>query len=168
MAVLGHRGTIAWASALGLSLAVTLSACSSDTSDESPTTESAETTAGSDGTEEGAAAEPVEIPTDTPAGEESQRILDLLNAEDDTTVDDWDGRLHSSFTAEVSTEELVDLFNQNLRPAQPFTATGYEGGDRQAVTTLTSPVSAPMDMTVTLDAEGLISGLFFGESASDG
>lgn len=168
MAVLGHRRKTAWASALGLSLAVTLSGCSAESPDEAPDTETAEATTASPAPDENAATEPVEIPTDTPAGEESQRILDLLNAEDDTTADDWDDRLHSSFTAEVSTEELVDLFNQNIRPAQPFTATGYEGGDRQAVTTLTSPVSAPMDMTVTLDAEGLISGLFFGESASEG
>lgn len=165
MTVLGHRWKTVWASALGVSVVVALSGCSSDAPEDTAETASA-TPAGS-APAEGETAEPVEIPTDTPAGEESQRILDLLNAEEDTTVDDWDARLHSSFTAEVTTEELVDLFNQNLRPAQPFTAVGYEGGDRQAVTTLTSPVSDPIDMTVTLDSEGLVSGLFFGESAPE-
>ena len=112
-------------------------------------------------------AEAVQIPGDTALGQESQRIVEVLNAEADTTAADWEGTLHSSFTAEVSVDELVDLFNQNLRPAQPFTVTGYEGGDRQAVTTLTSPVSAPMEMTVALDTDGLITGLFFSESTSD-
>ena len=44
--------------------------------------------------------------------------------------------------------------------------TNYEGGDRQAVTTLNSPISDPLDMTVTLDADSRITGLFFGESAA--
>lgn len=169
MTVLGHRGKTLWASVLGLSMVVALSGCSAETPRDTANTESSASAAPAESVPaEGETAEPVEIPVDTPAGEESQRILDLLNAEDDTTADDWEGRLHSSFTAEVSTEELVELFNQNLRPAQPFTAVGYEGGDRQAVTTLNSPVSAPVDMTITLDSEGLISGLFFGESASEG
>ena len=117
-------------------------------------------------TQETPAAEAVEIPEDTAAGQESKRIVEILNAEEDTTAEDWEGHLHESFTAEVSVDELVELFNQNLRPAQPFTATNYEGGERQAVTTLTSPVSDPLDMTVALDTDGLITGLFFGESGA--
>src|SRR5699024_7336756 len=75
---------------------------------------------------------------------------------------------HDTFTDEVSVEELVDLFNENLRPAQPFTPTDYEGGDREAVTTLTSEVSDPLDMSLSVDPDGLITGLFFGPSDSDG
>lgn len=110
----------------------------------------------------------VDIPQDTPAGEESQRIVDILNAAEDTTVDDWGNSLHASFTEEVSVDELVDLFNQNLRPAQPFTVTDYDGGDRQAVTTLASDVSDPLDMTVSVDTDGLITGLYFTPSDTDG
>lgn len=140
--------------------AVALSACSSTDTTEEPSTDTVSST------QESAAVDPVEIPGDTPAGEESQRLLDMLNAEEDATVADWEGKLHPSFTAEVPTEDVVALFNENLRPAQPFTVSNYEGGDRQAVTTLTSPVSDPMDMTVVLDAEGLITGLHFGPSAA--
>ena len=110
----------------------------------------------------------VDIPGDTLAGEQSQRIVDLLNSDEETTAADFEGHLHSSFTAEVSEEELVDLFNQNLRPAQPFTVTDYEGGERQAVSVLTSPVSDPIDMTVHVDNDGLITGLLFTPTDSDG
>lgn len=112
--------------------------------------------------------EAVDILQDTLAGEQSQRLLDLLNAEDDTTAEDLEEHLHATFTDEVSVEELVDLFNENLRPAQPFTPTDYEGGDREAVTTLTSEVSDPLDMSLSVDPDGLITGLFFGPSDSDG
>ena len=140
-----------------VSLAFTMTGCSD--ADETP--ETSETTAA---TQDDAATEVVDIDTETAVGEESQRIVDLLNAQEDTTADDWADRLHPSFTEEVSVEELVDLFNQNLRPAQPFSVVNYEGGDRQAVTTLTSPVSDPIEMTVSLDTESLITGLFFGPS----
>lgn len=144
---------------LASSVAIALASCASP---ESPT----ETPDEANGTQEAPVSEPVDIPDDTPVGQESQRIVEILNADDDTTAQDWDDHLHDSFTAEVSVEELVDLFNQNLRPAQPFTATDYEGGDRQAVTTLESPMSDPLDMTVVLDSDDLITGLFFGESES--
>lgn len=143
---------------LASSAALALASCGSP--------ESAEIPDEANGAQEAPVSEPVDIPDDTPVGQESQRIVEILNADDDTTAQDWDDHLHDSFTAEVSVEELVDLFNQNLRPAQPFTATDYEGGDRQAVTTLESPVSDPLDMTVVLDSDDLITGLFFGESES--
>lgn len=140
-----------------LSLALTMTGCS-DANESAAPSETA--TAAQDD----AATEIVDIDIETAAGEESQRIVDLLNAEEDTTPADWEERLHASFTEEVSVEELVDLFNQNLRPAQPFSVTNYEGGDRQAITTLTSPISDPIEMTVSLDTDSLITGLFFGPS----
>lgn len=161
MRLVGRQGKSVIAGLFAAGAAIAFASCASP---ESPT----ETPDDANVTQEAPAAEAVEIPDDTPVGEESQRIVELLNAEDDTTADDWEDRLHPSFTAEVPVEDLVDLFNQNLRPAQPFTATGYEGGDRQAVTTLESPVSEPMDMQVALDTEGLITGLFFGESNAAG
>lgn len=146
--------------ALVAGTAMILSACSSTDTPEESQNDSVNTS------QEAPAEESVEIPGDTAVGKESQDIVDMLNAEEDTTVEIWEDKLHPSFTAEVPAEEMVEVFNQNLRPAQPFTVTNYEGGDRQAVTTLTSPVSDPLDMTVVLDPEGLITGLFFGESGA--
>lgn len=160
MTLTKRRWRTGFTSALAASAAIALVSCSSS---EAPSEASNEPSVA----QEAPTAEAVQIPEDTVVGQESQRIVEVLNAEADTTAADWEGTLHSSFTAEVSVDELVDLFNQNLRPAQPFTVTGYEGGDRQAVTTLTSPVSAPMEMTVALDTDGLTTGLFFGESTSD-
>lgn len=147
---------------LTTSAALAMTSCSSG---EAPAGSSGDSTNVS---QDSAAADAVDIPGDTPVGEESQRIVDVLNAEEDSTVDDWASHLHASFTAEVSAEEIVELVNQNLRPAQPFTVTNYEGGERQAVTTLNSPASAPLDMSVTLDSDGLITGLLFGESSPPG
>ncbi|MDN5742984.1 MAG: Cpe/LpqF family protein [Yaniella sp.] len=144
------------------SAALAMTACSSG---DAPAGSSSDSPNSS---QDSTAADSVDIPGDTPVGEESQRIVDILNAKEDSTVDDWGSRLHASFTAEVSPEEIVELINQNIRPAQPFTVTNYEGGERQAVTTLTSPASAPLDMSVTLDSDGLVTGLFFGESSPPG
>src|SRR5699024_11548662 len=79
--------------------------------------------------------EAIEIPSDTLVGDESTRILDILNADEDTSAQDWDDVLHETFTAEVSVDELVELLNQSIRPAQPFEAINYEGNELQAVTT---------------------------------
>lgn len=145
-------------SLLGFTAACSLAACSSSSEPAETPDDSANATASAP------AADSADIDTATPAGEEAQRIVNILNAEEDTTVEDWEDRLHSSFTDEVSAEELVELTNQNIRPAQPFTVTDYQGGDRQSVTTLASPVSEPLDMTVSVDTDGQIIGLFFGES----
>ena len=148
-----------WKTVLASVFAASLTVTGCSNADDS-TTSSDETQS----TPQEAATEVVDIATETPAGEESQRIVDLLNAEEDTTAEDREATLHPSFTEEVSVAELVELFNQNLRPAQPFTVTNYDGGDRQAVTTLTSPISDPIEMTVSVDTDSLITGLFFGPS----
>ena len=144
-------------SVLVTSLGLGLAGCASDEASE----------ASSDTTQESTEVS-VDIPGDPLAGKRSQHIVELLNADEDTTAADIEEHLHSSFTAEVSVDELVELFNQNLRPAQPFTVEDYQGGDREAVSVLSSPVSDPLDMTVTVDTEGLITGLLFTPSESDG
>lgn len=161
MKLLGRTKRHMITTALVAGTAIALSACSASDTPEESTNDSANTSQ-----EEAVAPEAVEIPGDTAVGEESQNIVDMLNADEDTTVEVWEEKLHPSFTAEVPAEDMVEIFNQNLRPAKPFTVTNYEGGDRQAVTTLTSPVSDPLDMTVVVDTEGLITGLFFGESGA--
>lgn len=104
---------------------------------------------------------------DTPAGQTTEWILGVLGAEDDTTAEDWADRLHASFTAEVSAEELAELINTQIRPAGPFTVTDYEGADRQAVATLEPAVGEPLDMTVVVDPDDQILGLMFTPAAPD-
>lgn len=86
-----------------------------------------------------------EIP-DTPAGQTAEWVLGVLDAEADTTAEEWDGRMHASFTAEVSAEDLTELMNIQIRLAGPFTVTDYEGADRQAVATLEPTVGQPLDI----------------------
>ena len=65
---------------------LTLTGCSNA---EESTTSSDESPAAS----ETDAAQAVDIATDTAVGEESQRIVDLLNAEEDITAEDWEAVL---------------------------------------------------------------------------
>lgn len=126
-----------------------LSACAPSASDKPSATESPT-----------APATPVDIP-ETPVGAMSQWIVDVLNSDKDTTTADWEGKLHSSFTAKVPAEDLVQLVNQQLRAVHPFTVTHYQGNEQQAVTELSSDLSPALDMTVALNSEGQIVGLLF-------
>jgi hypothetical protein len=144
--------------ALGSAAVLTLAACSSPA--EEPPGEKT-------GAEQSAPEQEAEIATDTPAGERSQWIVDVLNADEDTTVEEWEPLLHEDFVAEVPADELVDLINTNLRPAKPFAVSAYQGTDTQAVTTLENPLTDPMDVQLAIDEEGQIIGLFFGPSAGD-
>lgn len=110
--------------------------------------------------------EAVEIPG-TPAGQVAQQMVDVMNAEEDTTAADWEGKLHESFTAQVPIDDFVGLLNVNIRPAQPFVPTAYEGADRQSVTTLDASIGDPLDLTIALDQEGLIIGLTFTPAAPE-
>ncbi len=111
-------------------------------------------------------ADDVEIP-DTPAGQTTEWVLEVLDADGDTAAEDWEDRLHPSFTVEVSADELAELVNTQIRPAGPFTVTDYEGADRQAVTTLDPAVGEPLDMTVVVDPDDEILGLMFTPAAPD-
>ena len=112
-------------------------------------------------------AEAVEIDSATPAGEKARWIVGILNADDDTTVAQWESELHDTFLAEVSAEDLVDLLNTNIRPAAPYTVTAFDSSGAQSVTTLESDVVDPMDMSVSLDDAGQIVGLWFGPTSAD-
>lgn len=127
---------------------------------------SAADTDGDTGAPDIAVAEDIDIP-DTPAGQTTEWVLGVLDADDDTTAEEWDDRLHASFTAEVPAEELAELINTQIRPAGPFTVTDYEGADRQAVATLEPAVGEPLDMTVVVDPDDQILGLMFTPAAPD-
>jgi hypothetical protein len=104
--------------------------------------------------------EEVELPG-TPAGEASAEVLDLLNGEAEIVPGDFDGRLAPIFREELPEEELAELLNQQFRPAQPFTATDYQGDENLASTRLETPHADTVDMTVSIDEDGLIDGLHF-------
>lgn len=102
---------------------------------------------------------------DTPVGQKTQWILEVLEAEDDTTAAEWESELHESFLAQVSAEDVAQLLNVQIRPAAPFTVTAYTGDDVTAVTTLEGTVGDPLDMTVTLDENDQIVGFFLAPAA---
>lgn len=102
----------------------------------------------------------VSVP-DTAIGERTQWVVDILNADDDTTEDEWETALHPNFLEEVPASEFVAIVNDNVRPAKPFTVTDYEAGETQSVTRLESSDTDPFDMQISIDGQGQITGLYF-------
>lgn len=96
----------------------------------------------------------------TPVGEVAQWVIDELESETDADAGEWAERLHESFLAEVSADEIVELLNQQIRPARPFELTNYRGGEEQAVLTLAGSVGDPFDLSLVIDGDALITGLF--------
>lgn len=103
---------------------------------------------------------------DTPVGAKTSWILDVLAAEEDTTAEEWEAHLDTSFTAEVSAADVAELLNTQIRPAGPFTVTAYQGDDRSAVTTLEGTVGDPLDMTVSINADDKILGFLLAPAAA--
>lgn len=103
----------------------------------------------------------VPIPA-TPAGRVAQWILDELNAEPDAAEDVWAERMDASLSSAVSAAEVVDLLNRQIRPAQPFAVTGYEGGEREGVLTLQGALGDPFSVTFAISADDLLTGLHIG------
>lgn len=107
---------------------------------------------------------PVAIP-DSPVGETAQWVLGILNADGQSTPQHWEGRLSDEFVAAVSVDELVEIVNDQIRPARPFTPTAYQGTDRIAVVTVTAERGEPFDLSLVVDADDRISEMLFGPTA---
>ena len=106
------------------------------------------------------AGENIELPG-TRHGVELQRIVDLLNADDDTTAADWRDRLADSFTASVSVDDVVEIINGAIRPARPFTVTAYREEAGMAVAVLAGRIGDPFELRLALDDAGRITTLRF-------
>jgi len=105
-----------------------------------------------------------EIP-DTPVGQVTQWIVDEMNADVDTDAAGWAERLTDEFQAEVSADDIAALINKQIRPARPLVATAYKGTETDAVTTIAGVLGAPFDLSVTVDEQQRISGLFLKPAA---
>lgn len=99
-----------------------------------------------------------EIP-DTAIGEKTRWVLDVLNAAEDTTAEEWEAALHPNFLEEVPASEFADVINREVRPGAPFAVAEYEAGETQSVTSIDG--SSSFDMQLTIDDEGWIVGIFF-------
>lgn len=106
-----------------------------------------------------ASASPVTIP-DTSVGSQARWVLDEINAAEPTSTADLEARVAPAVLDELTTTGLQDVVTQ-LQAAAPWTATAYEGDDAQARVTIESP-QVTYDMTISVDADELINGLFFG------
>lgn len=110
--------------------------------------------------------ESVEIPQ-TPAGDAARWVLAEMNADADTTAEAWAAKLTAEFQTEVGADEVAALINTQIRPARPLVATAYRGTDMEAVTTIAGALGEPFDLSIAVDAENRISGLFLGPVTAD-
>jgi beta-lactamase class A len=107
----------------------------------------------------------MEVPA-TPVGERLTWIIDVLEAEADTTASVWSRVLHEDFRSQVSAEDVAELLNRQIRPAAPFTVTAYQGTETQAVATLAGSVGEPFDLSLSIDENDRITGMVFGPVAA--
>ncbi|MEH3090345.1 MAG: Cpe/LpqF family protein [Microbacterium arborescens] len=107
---------------------------------------------------------PVTIP-DTSVGSQARWVLDEINADEPTSTTDLEARVAPVVLEELTTTGLQDVVTQ-LQAAAPWTVTGYEGDDTRARVTIESS-QVTYDMTISIDADELINGLFFGPPQPD-
>lgn len=166
--------------AVGVVVAVLLSACGAEDEqqqlDQSAAAEAPTPLAGAETEETGeqtedsepdqaageAADHSVDLPQ-TPAGETARYVLSVLNAEQDSTAEDWEGRLHQDALAELSPTDLATVVNTTIRPQGPWAAVGHQGDETQSVTRLQAD-SGELNLHIAVDeSDQLITTLFFGE-----
>src|SRR5699024_4302466 len=99
------------------------------------TQEPGEQPAETDSSPEAGAEHSVELPQ-TPAGEAARYVLSVLNAEQDSTAEDWEGRLHQEALEELAPTDLATVINTTIRPQGPWSAVAYDGDDTQSLTRL--------------------------------
>lgn len=100
----------------------------------------------------------VEVPA-TPVGERMTWLIEVLEADADTTAGEWARVLHEDFQAQVSADQVAEMLNRQIRPAAPFTVTAYRGTETQAVATLAGTLGDPFDVTLTVDGDDRVTGL---------
>ncbi len=99
---------------------------------------------------------------DTRVGVTAAWVLEVMNADRDTTVQQWEGRLHEDFTAQVSADEVAELINVQIRPARPLVPTAYRGTESEAVVTVEGSIGEPFDLSLVVDDDDRITGMLLG------
>lgn len=106
----------------------------------------------------------VDIPA-TPVGERMTWIIDVFEAEADTTAGEWARVLDENFQEQVPAEQVAEMVNRQIRPAAPFTVTAYTGTETQARATLAGRAGDPFDLTLAIDSAGRVTTMLLGPVA---
>lgn len=85
-------------------------------------------------------------------------MLDTLAADSGPTAEEAEGRFAPTFLAELPSDQISAVFD-SLRPAGPFTLTGWNDNGQQGSAELDS-ATMPLMMQISV-ADGLIDGLYF-------
>ncbi|RKQ95115.1 hypothetical protein U746_0877 [Mycolicibacterium mucogenicum 261Sha1.1M5] len=106
----------------------------------------------------------VEIPTDG-AGTAMQLVLDELNQKADTTPAAWEGVTAPAFQDELDADALAGAMNNELRDDAPFEVLDYSETDGIAKTKVEGQSGTQYVLSVSVDADSLITGLFLRPAA---
>lgn len=98
---------------------------------------------------------------DTPAGEESQWVIDELNASGELKVEDWEGKLSDTITQVMPAEELLKQIDSDVRKKSPFVPTKFQETDNVATTRIVGLDKTRFDMVLSFDDSGKFDGIHF-------
>ncbi|TLP99577.1 hypothetical protein FEF26_02955 [Nesterenkonia salmonea] len=148
-----HPGNVATTASAAV-LALLMASCSSDAPDGAPNSGAPSTA-----NDEPAPSAPVSIP-DTAVGEVTDHVLEVVNSDQDSTAEDWEGLLSESFRSEVDETQLAEVLNQSILPGSPWTATEYQGTETQS-TTRVEGSAGELNLVLQIDADDQVVALFW-------
>lgn len=129
---------------------------------EDPTAPTPASTTDGEGTAQPGAA----VDGETPAGQMTAFVLDLLERAEDVTAADFEGQLAPVLIAAIPADELAAVLNTSVRPTGPFRVTAYRGTQEAAITTIEPAVGDPLDLQIAVDEDGLLTGIYFTPAAA--
>lgn len=150
-----HPGNMATTASAAV-LALLMASCSSDAPDGAPNSGAPSTV-----NDEPAPSAPVSIP-DTAVGEVTDHVLEVVNSDQDSTAEDWEGLLSESFRSEIDETQLAEVLNQSILPGSPWTATEYQGTETQS-TTRVEGSAGELNLVLQIDADDQVVALFWQE-----
>lgn len=106
------------------------------------------------------ASDPAITLPDTAVGKQATWVLDVINAEDPVAEAEVAQHLAESMFEQLSVRDFTDVFEQ-LRADKPWIVTKYDGSNEHAVLGIAGATGPVLEMTISLDDDGLINGLFF-------
>ena len=105
-------------------------------------------------------AEKISLP-DTPFAQESQWVIDELNASGDLSVEDWEGKLSDTITQVMPAEELLKQIDTDVRAKSPFVPTKFQETESVATTRIVGHDKTRIDMVLSFDDSGKFDGIHF-------
>lgn len=97
----------------------------------------------------------------TDLGTNSAWVVEQLNQDGAISSDVWAKKVSNVLTAEIEVDELVKVLNESIRENGPFEIMGYSEQNSTAILELMNESGDVIFANITIDADKLISGIYF-------